>query len=330
MELIEEINQKLLTKGGHLNGIITRQSWFRLSDLYKRIIENTSFLPENTRFRERIFCIKNHIKSQPICPITGKPLKWLQNVRRYAYVSGLKNSPKIIDYRNNIRNENISNKHKQSNKDLKENIINCFNNNTYVLLSRQQVTDFINQRILEKGDKEGFNFIKNRHREKNVDLLCSILYYTDHPLLHPIPIEINWGERFYLYYHNITPPTKIGTEEKANYWCFSTGYTKLGKNSKSINAIQSLIPSVDQQGFEILNESFHKLRDTIFTIKCKKCGRIQEKELSNARWKDIYCPGCYGDMGYSKLEKEVVTFLDQNNIKSETNVRNIINGELDV
>lgn len=68
MALIETLNQ-------HTNkGLMVK---LRYDDFLKtEIINNTQFLPEESSLSERVYCLKNNIKEQLLCPVCNKPRKF--------------------------------------------------------------------------------------------------------------------------------------------------------------------------------------------------------------------------------------------------------------
>ena len=203
MNLIEEISSQLLTRTGHLNAAITRRDWFLKSDLNRKIIEATSFLPETSTYTERYFCIKNNITSRQKCHITGKPLRFLPTSKRYAKVSGVENSYHVINLEE--RNNKLS-VNKLVNNNLRRNIlITKYKDNQYTLKSREEVKEFILERLENTNFGRISHFINNLHITNNVDILCSLLHYTQHPLFEPLDNRVNWSERFYLFLYNTQP-----------------------------------------------------------------------------------------------------------------------------
>lgn len=48
-------------------------------ELWKWILESTSFLPNDAKPKQRIWHIINDTQEIPICPVTGTPVKWWEN-----------------------------------------------------------------------------------------------------------------------------------------------------------------------------------------------------------------------------------------------------------
>jgi len=69
-DIKEQIEEQLFTKTGKVNSAILRRDWFKVSNLYRSIIELTFFLDfKNPKFTERIWCIMNDITLHPKCVV---------------------------------------------------------------------------------------------------------------------------------------------------------------------------------------------------------------------------------------------------------------------
>ena len=56
-------------------------------ELWSKILEATSFLPENAKPKQRVWHILNDKYSIEVCPVTGEPLRWNEkDYRRFSSV----------------------------------------------------------------------------------------------------------------------------------------------------------------------------------------------------------------------------------------------------
>lgn len=218
----------------------------------------------------------------------------------------------------------------------RQNIIDNYISKQYNLKSKEEVLEFINARLKNTDNGHKSHYIQHNHLTENIDILCSLLQYTHHPLFEPLTNKIKWVERFYLFLNNTTPPALYNSpNKKAKFTTLEKGYIgQVPRSCIHTELITEKIPeSLRQQGFTILNDNVTTLADTRFALKCDKCNQTFEKLLYNGEWKDIQCPICNHIIytGSSKTEKEVAKILTENNIVFQENIKGIIDsGELDI
>lgn len=82
----EELLQYLKTQPENYNKSSTRYLYKREPELWKWILAQTSFLPENAKPKQRIWHIINDNFTRPLCPTTGEFVKWFEN-RYLTYFS---------------------------------------------------------------------------------------------------------------------------------------------------------------------------------------------------------------------------------------------------
>lgn len=309
MQICDEIKTQLYNKNGKLNAAVTRQEWFKKSQLHNDIVEATNFLDNETCIAARIYCINNNITQQPICPITNLPLSWLNNKHRFAIASGKQNGARL----KTVDAHKLSAKLKASKNSIKQNFFNIYKNKEYTLVLRQECLAFIEDRLIKTNCGRLHAFINTALLKENVDVCCSILHYTQHHLLYEDIDSINWSERFYLLYHNTQPAACCyDASTKAKYCNFLKGYnassSQQHKNKAKLKIIKN---AVEQQNFSVLNDvNSHQQQE--YHLKCNACGSILLRRLTNARWKDVFCAKCNNvATGTSRLEIEVANFLQQ-------------------
>jgi hypothetical protein len=78
----------------------TRYLYKRNPELWKWILEQTSFLPDTAKPKQRIWHILNEIYAIPLCPIDKVPVKWYENrYLEYNSLSAKAKSEKVRDKR---------------------------------------------------------------------------------------------------------------------------------------------------------------------------------------------------------------------------------------
>ena len=330
--LLDDIKQHILTKTGKVNTSIIRREWFRASKLYRDILDATSFLPADRSISERVFCIRENITHLPICSITKQPLKFLPSIKRYAFVSGRENSKHVINFKE--RNKKISFNKKENIKDINKSLLRRYRDSHYTLLSRETVEEFVDKKIRDTDTGRLSNFINVKDKNTHSNILCSLLHYTEHYLLEFENLKnVNWSERFYLLKYKIEPPLcSSNNGKKATFGNFIIGYRKNSSNKERIKQLtKNIIENIEQQNFTVLSEDISCLKNTTFTLQCNVCKKVHKKTLTNARWKDIYCSGCYRDVGVSREEKVICTFIESLGFNIIENDTTILNGkELDI
>lgn len=92
MALLETLNQ-------HTNkGLMVK---LRYDDFLKtEIINNTKFLPEESSLSERVYCLKNNITEQRLCPVCNKPRKFRNLNTGYFATCGDKSCQTILHCQN--------------------------------------------------------------------------------------------------------------------------------------------------------------------------------------------------------------------------------------
>lgn len=94
----------------------TRYLYRSHPELWNRIIENTSFLPNDAKPKQRVWHILNEIYEIPKCPITGQFVKWWEN--RYLETLDV-NAARIKQYRDGkaaIHHPDVKSKADESNR----------------------------------------------------------------------------------------------------------------------------------------------------------------------------------------------------------------------
>lgn len=327
MILKERIKKEICGKTGKLKSIIISKPEFKDTEIYRDIINATSFLPEDRSLSERVFCINNNITSLPLCPITNKPLKFLHSKKRYAKCTGQSNSYNIID--RNKKNNNLSKNKINNNKSYKENLLNKYRSQNYTLIDKEDVIDFIDKRILKTDKGRNHQFINIGHIRSDIDMLCSIMHYTK---FLPIDENVNWSERFFCIKNNIqsknkclycnNPTTYINYIKNYNQVCNSREcISRLGGRNRHNKLKEIIIDNITNAGYTILSFP-DRLDKELIKLKCNKCEHTFETIISCGRGhKRIRCKGCEPS---SKYEIEIQQFLQSNDISFDANVRNII------
>jgi hypothetical protein len=317
-ECLSEINTKYLRKDGKLNSALLRRDNFKKSPLNEFILERTSFLPSTASYTERLHCIEKDFTSVPLCPFSNEPLWFSPNERCYSkckkeFIQKIQNIPE------RTKNQRLS--HIETIERKKRFLLNSFLSGDYTKMDLLEVKKQID--TLRSNTKENQLIFLNDYILKK-DFLCSVISYTDSSLL-PLrkDLSFNWAERFYLIKNDMFEPLTCSDDptKKAKFINTYKGYGKISnRNSGALFHITNVvIPAINKQGFDVVEQDkICRIRDQRFVVKCRKCGVTFDADFRSARWKRIYCFGCFKPIGRSKQEDEIVEFLKQNNIKNIT------------
>ena len=313
-ECLNEINTKYLRKDGKLNSALLRRDNFKKSPLNEFILERTFFLSPTSSYTERLHCIEKDLTSIPLCPFSNEPLWFSPNERCYSkckkeFIQKVQNIPE------RMRKQRLS--HVETIERKTQFLINAFLNNEYCKLNLSEVKRQTSELKLTSKSTQ-FIFLDDYINKK--DLLCSVIHYTNSPLL-PLDRDsgFHWAERVYLIDHDIFNPITCVDDpnKKAKFINSNKGYEKASCNLERVKHYFSntVKPCIEQQGFDILNEELiSDLKSQRFLLRCAKCNTEFDADLRHSRWKRVYCFGCFKPVGRSKIEDEIVQFLKQNNI----------------
>ena len=307
MSLIDQINQKLYTKTAKINSVACLSEKRNNTELYQNIILQTSFLPLSVSFAERIYCIKNNITNLQLCTITNKPLLWNACTKMYRTSRGGKGIKKnnTLDQQNKINNK-VSKTKQVNYQKIKQNLNDIYINDKYTLIVRQILDTFVEQ--LLKHSKP--HYVNKHILQTNINELCSLLFYTQHPL---IDIQnICWAEILYLYNHNTTPTVcEYDNTKKTKFINYTKGYSQyINRENKSFNKVKEVIDEIQKQNYIILSHPTDQIQSSCFTIQCKICNTIYNRWFTCGRWQNIGCINCL-QSGKSKQETEIANFIKE-------------------
>lgn len=325
--LIDTIKNTLIKKDGKtINAAVIRRDWFKNSDTCQKIMDSTKFLDQKyPTMGERMYCLLNNITELPVCDYCKKYIrKYISSQQGYRSCVNMGCVRKYVKWKSSSKTK-ISNNISNYKKFLRD-----YQDKNYQLVSREVIKVYIE----EKKNRENTNiaYVTDKTLIENREILMSSIFYTEEflPLLEDKKL-LKMSKRFHFIYNDLktVPMCKCG--KPARFINFYDGYQNECSNacrySNQLNIIKRDV--LDNQNLEILSE-FDVLKGNEFRIKCLKCKEIHERPLSNSRWKDIYCPTCYGDAGISKEEKDVLKYIET--ISSEPLEENVkINGtEIDI
>lgn len=276
--------------------------------LKQDIKQITNFLPDERAYAERIYCINNNIHKVPICPITKQQLRWNPNRKCYSKSKTDAYKNRIIKHPADLKDIYTSNKH---------NIIDKFKHNNYLLYKKEEIITWYKSR----GNKS----ITPASYPKYSDLICSIIYYT--PFLYiDTTSHLRIGERIYCIKNNIT------SDQNKKYINSILGYQRYTRRQQGNVTRNKIQEEIEKQDFEFMGwvdsdaGYIHRAK-----LSCKKCNTLNTPLIFNGRWQKIYCPGCFGDTGRSKIEEDIAVWLEGYNIQCIRNDIKILNGfEIDI
>lgn len=312
----------ILTKDGRINTAIIKHEIFKNSEIYKKIIESTSFLSEDVSFPERVYCIRNLI-TNILCPICKTNLCRFNSSRAngYSATCGRKECFTKTKKRS-LMGDKIA---KTKNTNVKEKIqafFNSYESNDFIDVSKETILNFYNEQLsfLEARGIQYFHF----HNYK--DILCSVIKQTSFLQLDKSNPKFN--ERFFLILNDLSSLQICECGEKKNFQNLKLGYVcsepscycKKGNKIRLTNKIKNIEPIILSQGFEfadkenicLLNYGPIKLRHT-------KCGQVKDYYLLNGGWQRLYCKHCHQNREEQSVYEFLLTFLKEEQIIRQFN-----------
>lgn len=113
---IKDVLLDIIDNDTTYNKSATRYLYKTHPDLWKEILDITSFLPVNAFPKQRVWHILNNVWEIPTCPVTGENVNWFEN--RYLKTKDRTSKTKLQhsrgDFKNNYSSE-INKKRKASN-----------------------------------------------------------------------------------------------------------------------------------------------------------------------------------------------------------------------
>lgn len=308
--IIEFIKKELIINNT-LNSAKVR--WMKYHPNMTAILQRTSYLNKKVKFTERIYHIINSLIDIPKC-VCGK------NVRFISINSGYSMFCKSSSCaRKSINWKSSSEKKKNSNIELLSEFKNFIQQNNE-LVDEETIINFINNRIAETDSGRKHQFINIKHYRKNSRELFTILKLTEKQK--PFNLtdidnfkDFEFSERMYLIHYKIDNIELCENckENKRQYISFIKGYSRICVKKCHYNLhTTGILTEIEKQGFSIENNILN-LKESKFQLCCHKCGANIQKTLTNGRWKDIYCEGCYGDKNISKEETGVLEYVESLN-----------------
>lgn len=286
-------------------------------DLLDRIVKHTEFLDEyEPKIQERIYCILNDINTVQICPLTNKKLRFSPQTKEYS-------KSKEYSYANRIIKNPAD--HKKRNEALLREVQEMYENSDYNLLSMDDCVKIFQLLTPEKNSRINSPIAKN-----NIDFVCSVFHYTSFM----DNLELNISERIYCIQNKITQYPVDSNGLRLKYINIVEGYSRFSSRKASYD--YHLQKAKDHISDRFILHEFLKKENNGTThrinVTCKKCDLNFSPFFINGLWKNIYCPGCEGVVGRSRMEDDVVNYIKSLGISNiETNNRQILNGfELDI
>jgi len=294
-KLVERIKNELFTKTGKINAAILRREWFLKSDLFLDILQHTKFITSND-ISERIYCILNGITHKLLCPSCNTvEIQFLTFQAGYSKTCGNVCSRKL---------KGDSWKSSSSNKleSFKRNRANLFNKikiNDFNIVDNENLKKWIISRL----ERNSANYIYSTDYIDNADILCSIIKRTEY--LKNDNEEIQWSEMFYNIINDLYSPTynKFNPNILATYQNFKKGYRHKYNGVEVItneipnrgwnNYYLTVLKGLNAHKLEPCNiEDLKALNKQRIDIKCLVCNSIQNNDLSDGDWKNIFCYNC--------------------------------------
>jgi len=314
-EIIDYIKNNLLINDT-LNSAKVR--WLDEKSIeYISIMNRTCYLDISCKFTERLFHILHNIEDIPKCKC-GKLLKFksinVGYIKTCSSHTCMRDGKEWNSCSETKKIENL--KQLETFKEYVRQKIN-YNDELDIIVYIKKVL-----KTTENGKKS--KLLSNIDYRINKRELSLILFLTKDLIPYTLDdivkfSDFNFSERFYILYNRIKEIPKCSCYKNKKYISFINGYANACSNKcRIIDNTNFIFESIKEQGFKILNtEEIYNIKDKEITVQCLKCGKISEREMFNARWKHVYCSGCYGDIGISREETEVYEYIQtlSNNIQ---------------
>ena len=318
---------ELFTSSGNVNSAIIRRDWFKDTEIFKCIMDNSSELNvfgNQVEIGHRIWFIKDNMKLCK-CPVCQKP--YLVMAKGHGnHTFSLCDCKK--NYTEDSRNRLMENRSHSRNE-----LIESINSSTELQLPEIE----FNMTLSELNSKSAnFQFLPSR---KYKDFYSDLVFKTKHIL----PIDTyDIPQRLYIVNNKLNSiPICEHCNHEMKFINRFIGYScpcqKLEKSQETrFKSYLKRIPEIiNSEKYDIV-EIPKKLSDGV-VIKCKNCGkksviRVKDGRLNYLNKNSILCKHCEIYNGTSRVEKDISNFA-QSLITSQIveNDRTILNGkELDI
>lgn len=314
IEILNQIknDENFYTSNGNLNSAYFRRDYFLKGDLHKNINKVTNFLNNSVSLSERIYCIKNSIIKSPVC-ICGVNLRFISNV--VGYKSSCLKCFRKINQNWKSPKETININIAKEKQELIDYILNEFTE----ICTREEMMKFIslNTQIIS----ESYKYVSRTDIKNSKHILKRIIEETKY-----FPLDINdfqWSNRFYNILHNKHEGQLclLCNNNKTRFINLKRGYTTCcsnkeciqtyGSKNRVISHIETILPNINEQGFDIDKSEFNGLNSEKTKLFCNACNSSIECDISDGKWKNIRCYNCYGISGISYEEKTVLSHVKQ-------------------
>lgn len=265
---------------------------------------------------KRIYLFLNDMEVEPHCKSCNRIPRFISFQKGYKgyckdpkcslTVKGDSNKSSITK-KNNIENEN---------KEFYEEYIR----GAHEKIPLDVIKNFIVKRDIDTYS--GFNnqWVNRKVKRDNKYILYNILDITSKTLSIKKD-DYEWSKRFFNIMNDINKTQLCYCGKELTYNNYKKGYSSVCNDCKSLESGKNRIvshyknnvkPSVIEQGFKILNEDvllLEGINKKNAKLNCSKCNKDIYIDLSNGRSTNIYCTGCYGNIGKSKEEDDFLKYI---------------------
>ena len=323
--------EDIFTKCGAVNSAIIRRDWFKNTELFKRIMKESSELDvflDQVDLSNRIWFLKDSM-SVGKCPICGKSFLTMPKGHGNKTFT-------ICDCKKNYTSESksrlLSNRKKHYDGILKY----IVRNSNHLTLSDEEFKLIANELNSKHAN---YQFMPS---EKYKDFYSDLMFKTKNII--PIDVGLDVPQRLFIVLKNLDSVPiceHCGNEMKfqnrfIGYGCSCMRFEN-GQNTRHLKYVERIQDITDSEKYEIL-EIPRKLSDGM-KIRCKKCGkesivRIKDGRLNYLNKNSILCKHCGQFNGTSRSEKDLFDFISETVGKNDIvveNDRTILSGkELDI
>ena len=294
---------------------------FATSELFKELVDVTSFLPNDVDVCLRIKAVMQDIYDKMTCPICHNDAHLNKSTKlsiplysstcnstrcKMSYMSKNRKFTQVNRNKHSI----AMTRHKQCLCNAYKNCIEHFIANKFNLVAYEDVKEHCSA-LLSNQTRNGA-LIPQHEWHDNVDMLCSIIYYTQFILFNThitSVVDLNMIERIYCIAHGIKSKKKCKfCQNDVKFISSKQGYVESCarckgekyRTTRGCRTFKDLISQVEDAGYKVIQvkEKAKGEKSNSIAIRCKKCGFITNINIYNMKsifdyvYKHKLCKNC--------------------------------------
>lgn len=309
MNTLEQIRNQLLTRTGVINSAILRRDWFKESDLYRNILNETAWMDEiDPTIGQRAKAILFGATKIEYCTC-GKPCG-LDPRNNVLFRKTCEDRRCVILASQYIRTDDIREKMSKTKKQNRNHRISKFLSNfdkSLTPVSDESVKTFIQDKWLSDANKA---LVTPIDYDINKNILYSILLKTPHISI--AKDDLCWSRRMYDIMNGIS------TQKQCKCGC-PVGYNNrvVGYSTLCPKCALDIIPTIRIENnckkiAEVLSEEYAiefggAINVGKMILTHRSCGTTFTRWGKNGRWQTIKCPKCHAHI--SNIEKLIRDYI---------------------